>query len=256
MSRYVVELSYKGTGYDGWQVQKNTPNTIQRVVNQKLSMLLQEQVTVMASGRTDSGVHARQNFAHFDTSKKLAASFLRRLNFLLPVDIAVRNVFTVGDNFNARFDAISRTYEYLICYNKNPFLTEFSSFYPYPELSAEKLNEAAAYLKSQRDFAAFSKKRTHVKTTFCNITEAHWKSDPSRNVLHFTISADRFLRGMVRAVVATSIRYARGKLTMEQLRLLIESRQPHKTDFSAPPQGLTLHSVLYHKETMRPIDLL
>jgi tRNA pseudouridine38-40 synthase len=255
LSRHVIELTYKGTGYDGWQIQKNTSNTIQRVVNEKLSMLLQEQVIVMASGRTDSGVHARQNFAHFDTSKNLTASFLRRLNFMLPADIAVRNVFAVADNFNARFDAISRTYEYLICYDKNPFLTDFSSFYPYPELSADKLNEAADYFKSQRDFAAFSKKRTQVKTTICNITEAHWESHPSQNLLQFTISANRFLRGMVRAVVATSIRYARGKLTMEQLQLLIEGRQPHKTDFSAPPQGLSLDHVIYKNESMKRLTI-
>lgn len=245
MNRYLLEISYKGTSYSGWQVQKNTANTIQQVVNEKLSILLREQIIVMASGRTDAGVHAWQNFAHFDFAQPLPRDFLRRLNFLLPVDISVRDVFSVADNFNARFDAISRRYEYLICYDKNPFLTDFSSFYPYPELSAEKLNEVAAFLKSQTDFAAFSKKRTQVKTTICKIKEAHWELERSQNLLRFRITADRFLRGMVRGIVATSIRYARGKLAMEQLNELMQSREPHKTDFSAPAQGLTLMEVRY-----------
>lgn len=255
MNRYLLELSYKGTNYDGWQIQKNTPTTIQQVVHEKLSILLQEQVTVTASGRTDAGVHAKQNFAHFDTGRILPDLMLRRLNFILPVDIAVKNIFSVEDNFNARFDAISRCYEYFICYDKNPFLTDFSSFYPYPELSAEKLNEAASYFKSQTEFAAFSKKRTQVKTTVCKISQAEWTSDPSQNLLRFSITADRFLRGMVRGIVATSIRYAREKLSMDQLRQLIESRQPHKTDFSAPPQGLTLMQVKYRDGVMKVLNV-
>lgn len=254
MSRYLLELSYKGTSYNGWQVQKNTANTIQQVVNEKLSTLLREEILVMASGRTDAGVHAWQNFAHFDYSTPLPKDFLRRLNFMLPADISVRAVYSVAENFNARFDAISRTYEYSICYDKNPFLTGFSSFYPYPELSAEKLNEAAAFLKSQTDFAAFSKKRTQVKTTLCKIKEAHWELDKSQNLLRFRITADRFLRGMVRGIVATSIRYARGKLTMEQLQELIESKEPHKTDFSAPAQGLTLREVKYAAGLLKEIN--
>lgn len=243
--RYLLELSYKGTAYNGWQVQKNTDNTIQRVVHDKLSVLLRQQILVTASGRTDAGVHTKQNYAHFDYEEELPPGFLRRLNFLLPVDVAGRNIFSVPENFNARFDAISRTYEYLICYDKNPLLTDFSSYYPYPELSAEKLNEAAALILKQTDFAAFSKKRTQVKTTICHIESAAWELDASQNMLRFRITANRFLRGMVRAIVATSIRYARGKLTMEQLTQLLESRQPHKTDFSAPAQGLTLVSVNY-----------
>lgn len=174
---------------------------------------------------------------------------------MLPVDIAARAVFSVPENFNARFDAVSRTYEYSICYDKNPFLTDFSSFYPYPELSAEKLNEAAAFLKSQTDFAAFSKKRTQVKTTLCKIKAAHWELERSQNLLRFRISADRFLRGMVRGIVATSIRYARGKLTIEQLQELIESKEPHKTDFSAPAQGLTLKEVIYPMGALVSLNL-
>lgn len=236
---------YKGTAYHGWQIQKNTDVTVQQAVNEKLSLLLRDQVMVTASGRTDAGVHARQNFAHFDYGDELPAGFIRRLNFLLPVDVAARHVFTVPPDFNARFAAISRTYEYLLCYEKNPLIADFSSFYPYPELSAAKLNEVAERLCTQTDFAAFSKKRTQVKTTDCHIEAAQWEHDEKQNLLRFRITANRFLRGMVRAIVATSIRYARGKLSMAQLDQLLHSREPHKTDFSAPAQGLTLVEVNY-----------
>lgn len=254
-SRYLLEIAYKGTAYNGWQVQRNTPCTIQQVVNEKLSVLLREVVQVTASGRTDAGVHALQNFAHFDFGPALPEQFLRRLNFMLPADIAIRTVYSVPGNFNARFAATFRKYEYCICYDKNPFLTDFASFYPYPELSVDKLNEAAAFFRSREDFAAFSKKRTQVKTTLCKINAAQWERQPSQNLLRFNITADRFLRGMVRGIVATSIRYARGKLSADQLSELIESRQPHKTDFSAPPQGLTLIAVGYPKGLLKKLDV-
>ncbi|MEO5675172.1 MAG: tRNA pseudouridine synthase A, partial [Chitinophagales bacterium] len=214
---------------------------------EKLSVLLREQITVTASGRTDAGVHARQNFAHFDFSNELPKYFLRRINFMLPDDVSVRNIFSVSDDFNARFDALERTYEYLISYEKNALLTDLVCLYPYEILSAVKLNEAAQFIMQQTDFAAFSKKRTQVKTTLCKINDAHWKWDDEFKLLRFTISADRFLRGMVRGIVATSMRFARGKLSPEQLNLIFESRQPHKTDFSAPAQGLTLIEVKYEK---------
>lgn len=254
MPRYVIELSYNGTRYNGWQVQKNTPNTIQRVVNEKISVIFQEEINVTASGRTDAGVHARQNFAHFDCSKELPPDFLRRLNFLLPHDLAARNIFLSDHDFNARFDAISRTYEYLISYEKNPLLSEIVCYYPYPKLSVKKLNEAAKIVKSHTDFAAFSKKRTQVKTTLCKIKHAHWEWDEEMQLLRFRIIADRFLRGMVRGSVATSIRFAREKLSEKDLHQILESKVPHKTDFSAPAQGLTLLEVQYPAGLMKPVE--
>lgn len=254
MNRYVLELSYNGTRYNGWQVQKNTSNTIQRVVNEKLSVIFQEEINVTASGRTDAGVHAKQNFAHFDCLKALPPDFLRRLNFLLPQDIAARNTFMADNDFNARFDAISRTYEYLITYEKNPLLSEIVSYYPYPKLSVKRLNEAAKIVKSHTDFAAFSKKRTQVKTTICKIKHAHWEWDEEMKLLRFRIIADRFLRGMVRGIVATSIRFAREKLSEKDLHQLLESKVPHKTDFSAPAQGLTLLEVQYPAGLMKPAE--
>ena len=253
-NRYLLDLSYLGTHYDGWQIQKNTANTIQRVVNEKLTTLLGEEIMVTASGRTDAGVHAKQNYAHLDVSKKLPGNFLRRLNFLLPRDIAANALYIVDDDFNARFDAISRTYEYFISYDKNPFLSEISCYYPYPHLSIKKLNEVAKYLQSQSDFAAFSKKRTQVKTTLCKISEAYWEAAKPNEIIRFTISADRFLRGMVRGIIGTSIRFARDKMTMDELKQLLASKKAHRTDFSAPAQGLTLLRVLYPKGYLRQIE--
>jgi tRNA pseudouridine38-40 synthase len=253
MRRYALELSYNGTRYNGWQIQKNTSNTIQQVVHEKLSVMLQEEITVIASGRTDAGVHAKQNFAHFDTAKELPEDFLRRLNFFLPKDIAARNIFSVDDKFNTRFDAISRTYEYLITYEKNPLISEIVCYYPYERLAVKRLNDAARILKAHPDFAAFSKKRTQVKTTLCKIKHAHWEWDDEMELLRFTVTADRFLRGMVRAIVATSIRLARKKISDDQLDQILHSKQPHKTDFSAPAQGLTLLEVGYPAGSMTPL---
>ncbi len=253
--RYVLELTYKGTAYNGWQIQDNTPNTIQRAVHEKLSLMLQEEIKVVASGRTDAGVHALQNFAHFDVSAKLPRDFLRRINFMLPDDIAVRNIFLVKEDFNARFEALSRRYEYLISYDKNPLLGDIVCYYPYEVLPVKKLNAIAKIFKAQADFAAFSKKRTQVKTTFCRISHAHWRWDEEMKLLRFSIIADRFLRGMVRGIVATSIRCAKDKITIGQLHQIFESRQPHKTDFSAPAQGLTLMEVKYRKDTLTPVTL-
>lgn len=252
LTRYLIELTYKGTSYNGWQIQKNTSNTIQQVVHEKLSVLLQEEITVIAAGRTDAGVHARQNFVHFDTSKKIPRDFIRRINFMLPDDIAMRTVFTVKEDFNARFEALSRSYEYLISYEKKPILADIICYYPYDELSVKKLNGAAKIIKSKTDFAAFSKKRTQVKTTLCNILHAHWDWDSERKLLRFQVTSDRFLRGMVRGFVATSIRFAKGKISETQLHRIFESKQPHKTDFSAPPQGLTLMEVKYRKGMLTP----
>ena len=254
-TRYLIELSYKGTRYNGWQIQKNTSNTIQQVVHEKLSVLLQEEITVIAAGRTDGGVHARQNFVHFDTSKVIPHDFLRRINFMLPNDIAVHAVFRVKEDFNARFEALSRAYEYLISYEKNPIHSDIICYYPYEELSIKKLNEAAKIIKSKTDFAAFSKKRTQVKTTICNILYAHWDWDDERKLLRFQVTSDRFLRGMVRGFVATSIRFAKGKISEKQFHRIFESKQPHHTDFSAPAQGLTLMEVKYRKGMLTPFTV-
>lgn len=251
--RYAIELTYKGTNYNGWQIQDNTPDTIQRVVHEKLSLLFQENITVIASGRTDAGVHALQNYAHFDATLQIPRDFIRRINFMLPDDIAVRNIFSVSEKFNARFEATCRSYEYLVSYQKRPLLSDIVCYYPYDELELKKLNAAAKIIKAHSDFAAFSKRRTQVKTTICSISHARWQWDKDMKLLRFNITADRFLRGMVRGIVGTSIRFARGKFSEERLQQIFDSRQPHKTDFSAPAQGLTLLKVDYPPGTFHKI---
>ncbi|MCS6916399.1 MAG: tRNA pseudouridine(38-40) synthase TruA [Chitinophagales bacterium] len=250
--RYVAELAYKGTAYQGWQIQPNTPRTIQQVVQDRLSVLLQQPVTVMAAGRTDAGVHAAQNFIHFDLDAPLPHDALRRINFLLPQDIAIYGFFTVAADFHVRFDATARTYHYFISYRKNPLLSELVCYYPYPPLDVERLNEAAALFLQHSDFAAFSKKRTQVRTSRCSLKEAVWFWNDSEQLLTFRVTADRFLRGMVRGLVATSLRYARGKLSSDNLIRLLQSRRPERTDFSAPAQGLMLTQVQYSKP-MQPL---
>lgn len=245
--RYAAELAYRGTAYQGWQMQQNTSNTLQQVVQDRLSLLLRQPVTVMAAGRTDAGVHAAQNFIHFDYCGELPHDALRRINFLLPHDVALHAFFTVAPDFHARFDAVSRTYRYRISYRKNPLLSDLVCYYPYPHLNVERLNEAAQIFCSHTDFAAFSKKRTQVRTTRCRISHACWYWDAAEQLLVFDVTADRFLRGMVRGLVATAIRYARGKLCRDELLALLESRRPDRTDFSAPAQGLTLLQVRYNK---------
>ncbi len=251
--RYALEISYQGTHYHGWQMQKNTPRTIQQILNEQLSVLLQQPLTVTGAARTDAGVHAAQNFAHFDFDGSLPADFCRRLNFLLPPDISLTSAFEVASDFHARFDAISRTYRYRISYRKNAFYGAFMWHYPYRPLSLDRLNEVAHLVASHSDFAAFSKKRTQVATTRCKIFSLYWQPMPhDPHGIEMYIMADRFLRGMVRAIVAMSIRYARGKLTLADIELVLQSAQAQQTDFAAPAQGLTLLRVAYDKP-MKPL---
>ncbi len=244
MSRYFLEIAYDGTNYNGWQTQPNGLG-VQQVLNEKLSIVQQEKIETLGSSRTDTGVHASQTFAHFDCESDLDKLFMRKINFLLPKDISVKKIFEMKSNAHARFDAIERSYEYIFCYEKNPFLTQFSCFYPYKKLNPEVLNEYANLLLHHTDYAAFCKKRTNVKTTLCYIKRAEWKYDETKNTLTFFITANRFLRGMVRGIVATMILGGRGKLSIDGFKNLLNSTEPHKTDFSAPAQGLTLTQVKY-----------
>jgi tRNA pseudouridine38-40 synthase len=240
--RYFLEIAYNGAAYSGWQIQDNA-DSVQNHIQIALSTAFRETVTVIGASRTDTGVHARQNFAHFDAINDPPKEVIRKLNFLLPDDIAVQKLILVNQKAHARFDAVSRSYEYEICYSKNPFKQAFSCYYPYKHLPIKKLNEAASFLLAHNDYAAFSKKRTQVKTTMCNISEAEWKK--TNDGLIFYITANRFLRGMVRGLVGTMIRMGRGNLSIDDFKELLNSKEPHKTDFSAPAQGLSLMEVKY-----------
>lgn len=248
VQRYFIQLSYNGTAYHGWQIQENTFTTVQQVLNDMLSRLLNEPVFITGCGRTDTGVHALQYFAHFDTTKKLMEEHQKwvfKFNNALPPDIAIQKIIPVADKANARFDAVARTYEYHIHFKKDPFLINRSS-YLYFELDVTKMNEAAATLFNYLDFSSFAKSNTQNFTNNCKIYKAEWKSEGDR--LIFTIAADRFLRNMVRAIVGTLINVGKGKISVQEFQEIIEKKNRSAAGLSVPACGLYLTDVTYPKD--------
>ena len=237
--RYFIEFAYKGTHYHGSQVQPNGI-TVQSVMEEAMTTIMRQPVSLTFAGRTDAGVHAEQMFAHFDLDTEPPTT--ERLNRLLPKDIAVRHIYPVADDLHARFSAVSRTYEYRITTRKDPF-THDTRTYTHVQLDYVAMNEAAQLLLGTHDFASFCKVHTDVKTTICTVTEAHWSSDNEGAI--FTITADRFLRNMVRAVVGTLFEVGRHKITIEQFGAIVESRSRQAAGQSAPPEGLFLTAVKY-----------
>ena len=237
--RYFIEFAYKGTAYHGSQVQPNGI-TVQSVLQDAFFTILRTPVALTFAGRTDAGVHAEQMFAHFDLDDTPPTA--ERLNRLLPDDIAVRRIFPVADDMHARFSALSRTYEYRIATTKSPFTRDIRTFVPSP-LDYEAMNEAARLLLGTHDFASFCKVHTDVKTTVCTITKAYWRQDAEGAV--FTVTADRFLRNMVRAVVGTLFEIGRHKCSPDDLSAVIASLSRQAAGQSAPPQGLFLTAVQY-----------
>lgn len=240
--RYFIELSYNGSAYHGWQ---NQPNAIsvQEVLEKGLSILLKEPISTMGAGRTDAGVHAKQLYAHFNTEVNLEIdTVIYKLNALLPKDIAVSNIFRVKEESHARFDAISRTYLYRIALSKNVFNYE-QAYYLKPKINIERLNKATKILFDYKDFQCFSKSNTDVKTYHCDIMKAEWTIVDDE--LRFTIKADRFLRNMVRAIVGTLINIGIGKVEIEELHTIIQSKNRGKAGFSVPAHALYLIEVGY-----------
>jgi tRNA pseudouridine38-40 synthase len=240
--RYFIELSYNGKAYHGWQ---NQPNAIsvQQVLEEALSVLMQTKIEVVGAGRTDTGVHASQMFAHFDVEFEIDISTLvYKLNAILPNDIAIHDIFRVKEDAHARFDAISRTYHYKISTSKNVFTNDFAYRFQLP-LNVEKMNEACKILLRYKDFQCFSKSNTDVKTYHCNIEKAEWIED--HNGLTFTITADRFLRNMVRAIVGTMINIGLGKIQVKDLITIIGSKNRSEAGYSVPAHGLYLTQITY-----------
>ena len=240
--RYFIDIAYNGTAYCGWQ---NQPNAlaVQEVLEKALSTLLGVEIAVTGAGRTDAGVHAKQLFAHFDAEEmEDIQNLLHRLNSFLPKDISVQDIFRVKDDAHARFDAEAREYEYHITLKKNPFV-EGLAYLVNNEPDVSKMNEAAQSLLKYQDFQCFSRSKTDVKTYYCTITKAHWER--KENLLIFTISANRFLRNMVRAIVGTLLEIGYGKLTLEDFHKIIESKNRSNAGASAPAHGLYLTKVVY-----------
>lgn len=240
--RYFIEFAYNGKNYHGWQQQPNAPS-VQETLGKAIAVLLRSDIEITGAGRTDTGVHAKQMFAHFDTEISFEATILKnRLNSYLPKDIAILKIHTVADDAHARFDAVKRTYEYHVTTVKDVF-EEPLSWYCYQALDMEKMNQAAKILFEFSDFQCFSKVNTDVKTFQCKIMEAYWKQDGHKLV--FTIAADRFLRNMVRAIVGTLVAVGMGKTSLEDFRKIIESKNRNEAGASAPAQGLFLTKVEY-----------
>ncbi len=241
--RYFVWFCYDGTRYHGWQVQPNGI-TVQEELEHALSLLLREEIQVTGAGRTDTGVHARQMAAHFDTETAVdCAQLAVRLNGVLPCDIGVDRVEHVPDDRHARFSATARTYRYYIHYGKNPFARQYSLQTHY-KLDFDRMNEAGRILMEYDDFGAFCKAGSDVKTTLCRVTHAAWHED-GPGAWYFEISANRFLRNMVRAVVGTLIEVGRGRMSLDEFRQVIASGSRTKAGESMPAKALFLERVDY-----------
>lgn len=241
--RYFITLSFDGTAYHGWQIQPHSVS-VQEELQKALSTLLRMPVEVVGAGRTDTGVHARKMVSHFDINTELdCQQLVYKLNKLLPRDIAVQHVEQVSDDMHARFSAKSRTYHYYVHLGKNPFLRSYSwQLYGNPDF--ELMNKAAVVLMEYMDFTSFSKVNTDTKTNDCTITEAHWDR-VGEGQWRFTITANRFLRNMVRAIVGTLMEVGRGRMTIEQLRQVIEAKDRCRAGDSVPGNALFLVDVKY-----------
>ena len=243
MKRFFISISYDGTAYHGWQVQPNG-HSVQAELQRCLSTLLREEIAVTGAGRTDAGVHARCMVAHFDIEQPIDEGQLTyKLNRILPRDISVQKVWEVPNDLHARFSAVSRTYHYYIHTQKDHFLRSYSCELHY-SLDFAKMNEAAACLLQYEDFGAFCKSHADVKTTLCQVTQARWVQQSSYS-WYFEISANRFLRNMVRAVVGTLIDVGRGRLTVEDFCKVVEGKKRTDAGESMPAHALFLEDVSY-----------
>jgi tRNA pseudouridine38-40 synthase len=242
--RYFIECAYKGTNYCGWQIQINA-NTVQSELEKALSILLKTKIDLTGSSRTDTGVHAMQQMAHFEIEEEIVdcINLVYRMNRVLPFDISVSKIFKVADDYHSRFEATSRKYEYRISRKKNPF--QRGLFYEFSgELNVNLMNEACQILFKHIDYQCFSKINTDVFTFNCTIEEARWE-EHSDGMLVFHIKANRFLRGMVRAIVGTLLEVGSGRLSLEDFEQIILSKNRKKAGRAVPAEGLFLMEVNY-----------
>lgn len=243
MPRCFIEVSYRGTNYSGFQVQANAV-TIQSEIERALQILLKNEISLTGSSRTDRGVHALQNYFHFDTDINgiTAERRVYNLNAILPDDIVVKRIFKVADTAHSRFDAIRREYLYYIYSSKNPFLKDRAFYFPY-QLDINIMNRAAAILMKHADFTSFSKRNTQVNNFICTLSVSEWFQRDQ--MLAYNVAGNRFLRGMVKGLVGTMLLAGTGKISLEDFEQIILDRDCTKADFSVPPHGLFLDKVVY-----------
>tara|TARA_B100000945_G_scaffold321207_1_gene334450 strand:+ start:1195 stop:1953 length:759 start_codon:yes stop_codon:yes gene_type:complete len=246
MQRYLLEISYNGSSYFGWQIQPNQ-KTIQGELNEKLTLLLSEEINLIGCGRTDTGVHAVQFFAHFDLKKKInIVDFKFKINNFLSPFISVNKIFLVNQDFHARFSAISRTYEYWISTEKDPFLIQKTHLF-LKSLDIDLFNFGSQYLIGKKDFSSFCKSKVDLQNKYCNVMEA--TCFKSKNMYIFRIKANRFLHNMVRSIVGTLLDFSCKKINQKDLEKIIKDKDRKKAGASVPAQGLYLMNVEYPKNS-------
>jgi tRNA pseudouridine38-40 synthase len=240
--RYFIRFSYNGTNYHGWQYQPNAAS-VQETMNKAMTTILNTSIDLVGAGRTDTGVHAREMYAHFDIENEIdATAIVHKLNSFLPKDIAVFDIIAVANDAHARFDAKKRTYQYFINKTKDVFSQDLCWLYQ-QNLDVDLMNKAASLLLDHTDFECFSKSNTDVNTYNCNIIQAFWAQQ--NNQLVFTVSADRFLRNMVRAIVGTLVNVGLHKTSLEDFAQILASKNRSEAGFSVPAHGLYLTSIVY-----------
>ena len=252
--RYFLKLAYNGEKYFGWQIQSNAVS-VQEVLTKALTLLLKEDITITGAGRTDTGVHAGEFYAHFDSTQfaiETKSEFIQRINSFLPSDIVVYDILPVQESAHARFDALSRTYKYYVTTQKDPFSVSFAHRI-YCSLDIEIMNICCQKLLEYSDFTSFSKVHTQTKTNNCRITDASWTLSED-GMLVFEITADRFLRNMVRAIVGTLLDVGRGKVTVEQFCNIIEQKNRSEAGTSVPAKALFLKKIIYPDSIWLPDD--
>jgi tRNA pseudouridine38-40 synthase len=269
--RYFLHLSYDGTNYSGWQCQANAPS-VQETINKALQKLLRQEIKSMGCGRTDTGVHAKDFYMHFDAENEIADTkdFLFRLNCMLPHDISIFKIIPVGEKANTRFDATERTYEYYVHFNKSPFIHKYSFYQGFYLVDWEKVLEATNALKSIEDFTSLCLPSEDFKTNLCYIKQARWDVLPSQDavlkpydipdhsspltiphetkngeVFRFTITSNRFLRGMVRKIVGTVLMIGKGRIGLEEFKETVSNKGEFRIHYLAPPNGLFLSKIKY-----------
>jgi len=268
--RYFLETSYKGTAYSGFQVQQNA-NTIQAEIEKALSVYFKQSFALTGSSRTDTGVHALQNYFHFNVKQPLIDNKISRisepskisspardsweavyhLNAILPRDIVIKRIFSVEDNAHCRFDAVSREYSYFIYQKKDPFLEDRAFYFPY-KIDVDLLQQCAKTILLYSDFTSFSKRNTQVHNFICDIQKSEWTSE--KNMLIYSVRSNRFLRGMVKALVATMLRAGTQRISVDDFENIIKNRDCAKADFSVPSHGLFLVRVEYNSKLLSGTD--
>ena len=249
MPRYFLEVAYKGTAYSGFQVQENA-NSVQAEIENAFAIYFREKIQMTGSSRTDAGVHALQNFFHFDFPFSIDPSALYSINSILPDDIVAKQLYIANDESHCRFDATYREYQYSIYKEKDPFLRGIAHYFPYT-LDMERLQEAASMVMQYTDFTTFSKRNTQTKTFLCTVSKSEWLKKDNCYIYH--VKANRFLRGMVRGLVGTMLQVGRGKININEFAAIIESRDCTQADFSVPAHGLFLLVVNYPDGMLSPI---